>query len=89
MHETIKELCKGKEPGSHMRNFFECIVDRSQPITDVFTHHRTITSCHLCNIAMLLKRTLKWDPVKEMFPDDDEANAILSREQRKPYVINV
>jgi predicted dehydrogenase len=89
MHETIKELYKGKEPGSHMRNFFECIVDRSQPISDVFTHHRTITSCHLCNIAMLLKRTLKWDPVKEMFPDDDEANAILSREQRKPYVINV
>ena len=80
-------MYKGKRPGDHMRNFFECVRDRTQPISDVFTHQRAITSCHMCNIAILLKRTLTWDPKKEDFVGDKEASAMCSREQRKPYVI--
>lgn len=78
----ITKLYKGKEPGDHMRNFFECIEDREQPISDVNTHHRTMTSCHLCNIAIMLGRELKWDPAKEEFVGDDQAAAMVSRNSR-------
>jgi predicted dehydrogenase len=84
----VKDLCRGKEPGSHMGNFFECVKDRSLPISDVFTHHRSVSACHLCNIAMLLKRKLRWDPRQEQFAGDEEANALLSRPQRAPYAIS-
>jgi len=83
----VKRLYKGKELNGHMNNFFECVKDRSLPISDVFTHQRSITTCHLCNIAMLLKRKLRWDPEKEDFVGDAEASALRSRPQRKPYTI--
>ena len=78
----ITELCKGKKPGNHMGNFFECIEDRSKPISDVWSHHRTMTSCHLCNIALMTGRELQWDPKGEQFVNDDQANRLLSRKSR-------
>src|SRR5205085_1415913 len=42
---TLAKLYKGKKPGNHMANFFECCVDRTQPISDVETHHRAMTTC--------------------------------------------
>ncbi len=83
INEAIVKLCKGKQPRGHMRNFFECIEDRSKPISDVWSHHRTMTSCHMCNIAVMLGRELKWDPKAEQFIDDDEANALMSRKSRE------
>ncbi len=83
--QAIK-LYKGKQPGHHMRNFFECLEDRQQPISDVVTHHRTMTSCHLCNIALMLGRDLKWDPAKEQFVGDDQASALTSRRSRNTYL---
>lgn len=71
----------------HMRNLYACVKDRSQPASDVFTHHRTVSSCHLCNIAMLLGRKLQWDPVKEDFVGDEQASALVARPQRAPYEI--
>ena len=65
-----------------MKNFFDCIADRSQPISDVWSHHRTMTSCHLCNIALMLGRELRWDPKAEKFIGDDQANALMSRTSR-------
>ena len=82
IEEAMSKLYKGKKPGSHMSNFFECIEDREQPISDVVTHHRTMTSCHLCNIALMLGREVKWDPATEQFIGDDQANALMSRPQR-------
>lgn len=79
----IKKLYKGKEPGNHMKNFFECIADRSEPVSDVVTHHRTMTSCHLCNIALMLGRELSWDPEKEVFVVDEQAQAFASRKSRE------
>ncbi len=87
LDEEVIKLYKGKKPGSHMGNFFECLEDRTQPISDVFTHHRTMTACHLSNIAILLKRKLRWDPAKEDFIGDDQASALRSRRQRAPYTI--
>ena len=74
---TIKKLYKGKEPGDHMRNFFECIKTREQPISDVATHHRSMTTCHLANITIRLGRALKWDPTAEQVVGDADANRWL------------
>ena len=89
----ILKLCRGWKTGGnegdHMQNFFDCIKDRSLPISDVFTHHRSVSACQLCNIGMLLKRKVRWDPDKEDFIGDEEASAMLSRKQREPYTIDV
>ncbi len=87
LDQEVIKLYKGKKPGNHMANFFGCIKDHSLPISDVFTHHRSVSSCHLSNIAMLLGRKLRWDPAKEDFIGDDEASAMRSRQQREPYTI--
>ena len=42
-----------------------------------------MTSCHLCNIALMLGRELRWDPKQEMFVDDEQANALLSSKSRE------
>lgn len=80
----------GKRPANfsedHMRNWFDCIKSRQRPVADVEAGHRSATVCHLGNIARLLGRKLKWDPVREKFPDDAEANQYLDRERRKPWV---
>jgi len=80
-------LRKGKRIDSHMGNFIECCRDRSLPASDVFTHHRVLTTCHLANIALRLNRALKWDASKEQIVGDEEANAMTRREQRKGYEI--
>jgi hypothetical protein len=49
--------------------------------------HRSCSACLLHHIAMRAKRRLFWDPWKERFKNDDEANVLLSRPQRAPYVI--
>ena len=82
------ELRKGKQVDGHMANFFECCRDRSVPVSDVWTHHRALTTCHLANIAIRLGgRKLTWDPAKEEIVGDSEANALLTRPQRAGYEI--
>ncbi len=73
----------------HMGNFFQCVVSRQKPITSVHVAHRVVTACHLGNIAMRLRRKLRWDPQTEQIVGDAEANSWLSRPQRRPYVIEV
>ena len=87
--ETLTKLYKGKQPGDHMKNFFECIGDRTQPISDVYSHHRAMTVCHLANIAIRLDRPLKWDPETEQIVGDADAAMWQAREQRKGYEISV
>ena len=89
LNGEVQKLYRGKRLNGHMQNFFDCIQDRSLPISDVFTHHRSVSVCHLANIAMLLERPLKWDPQKEDFAGDKQASAKLTREQRTPFEIQV
>lgn len=70
---------------NHMKNFFDCVRSRQQPICDVEIGHRSVTVCHLGVIAMRLGRTLKWNPATEQFVGDTAANGWLAREQRKPW----
>ncbi len=73
------------ESAEHHGNWLDCIKSRKQPISPVEEGHRACTICLITHIAMKLGRKLDWDPVKEVFLNDDEANRWLSRPQRKPY----
>jgi hypothetical protein len=69
-------------------NWIDCVLTRQQPIAPVEIGHRACSTCLLHHIAMKTKRRLYWDPVKERFKNDDEANAMLSRPQRAPYMFS-
>ncbi len=75
------------DSSNHHRNFIDCIKTASEPAAPVEVGHRSATVCHLGNIAMTLKRKLKWDPVNEKFIGDDEANRMLDRPRRSPWHI--
>ena len=70
---------------NHHRNWLDCIRTRERCICDVEIGHRSVSVCHIGNIAMLLGRELSWDPEKEEFVNDDEANSMLSRPMRAPW----
>jgi predicted dehydrogenase len=67
---------------NHHQNFLDCVKSREEPIAGVEVGQRTSTLCHLGNIAMLLKRPLKWDPAREEFLGDDVANRMRRRPAR-------
>jgi len=71
----------------HQRNFLDCVKTREQPICPAEVGHRSATVCHLGNIAMLLGRSVKWDPGTETFGSDDEANAMIGRPLRDPWML--
>ncbi len=83
---AIEQLYRGK-PTTHMANFFQCVKSRELPISDVFTHHRSVSTCHLANIAIRLGRKIQWDPDAEQIVGDSEAQAWQARTQRKGYEI--
>jgi hypothetical protein len=86
--ELAQEALQGAVKGdSHMRNWLECIKTREKPHADVEIGHRSATVCHLGNIARWVGRKLTWDPVAETFPNEPEANKLLDRERRKPYLL--
>jgi len=66
-------------------DFLTCVRTRQRPFRDVEISHRTASVCHLGNIAYQLKRPLKWDPAKEVFPGDEQANRLISRAKRSPW----
>ncbi|HBE66576.1 MAG TPA: gfo/Idh/MocA family oxidoreductase [Planctomycetaceae bacterium] len=70
---------------NHMGNFFDCIQSRNAPISDIESQHRSVSTCHLGNIAIRLGKKLTWDAKQETFVDDDAANRLLSREQRTGF----
>ena len=73
--------------GGEHRNFFDCIKTRQPCYAPAEVGHRTITIAHIGNIAMMLGRKLRWNPEKEQFEGDDEANAMLTRKQREPWTM--
>ena len=70
-----------------MGNFFDCVGTRNLPVSDIESQHRSVSTCHLGNIAMRVGRPLKWDPQSEKCIGDEQANVHLSREQRAGYEI--
>lgn len=70
---------------NHVGNWLECVLSGETPASECEYGHRTASLCHILNIARYLGRSLKWDPEKEEFVNDAEANTFLSREHRKGY----
>jgi predicted dehydrogenase len=69
----------------HLADWLNCIKTRQRPVADVEIGHRTISVCHLCNIAHEVGRKIKWDPRQEQIVGDEEANKLLNRPRRKGY----
>jgi predicted dehydrogenase len=73
------------ESKNHPDNFLQCIKTRERPASDAEVGCRSITVCHLGNIAYWLKRPLRWDPEKEQFLNDAEADKMKARAMRAPW----
>jgi len=69
----------------HVADFIASVRSRKRPSADVEIGHRSTTAAHLGNIAYRTGRKLRWDPKKEEFIGDAEANRLLGREARKPW----
>src|SRR6266550_2629724 len=85
---TPKELGEAPLPSSalhlynsysHTKDFLDCMRSRKRPICDIEIGCRSVTVCHLGNLAYWNHRRPKWDPAKEQFTDPVEANAWLDR----------
>ena len=75
------------ERRQHWANFFHCVMERKEPISDVHSHMQMLNVCHLAGISARLGRSLKWDDSKEQITGDEEANSFLARPYRKGYEI--
>lgn len=92
IEELMAKLYGGSLPNKnlgHMSNFFDCVRSGKQPVANVSDHVRAVNACHLANIALLTGRKVKFDPAKQQFPGDAEANALISREKRSGYGVTV
>ena len=86
--KTEKRLEKHVAPAIryHMLDFLEAIATRGKPIADIEQGHISTTSCILANMACDLGRTLEWDAENGQIVADDEANRLLRRPYRKPWI---
>lgn len=76
-----------QRPMSHVRDFLNCVKSRRNPVAHAEVMHRSMTAVHAANICMWLKRDMRFDPVKEEFLNDPEANRLRSRAMREPWII--
>ena len=65
---------------AHIRNFLDCMKTRADPTAEIEIGHLSTRLCHLGNIAHRLGRKLTFDAASESFPDEPEANKLLTRE---------
>ena len=86
--KTEKDLEKQCAPAirHHMQDFLAAIDARSKPVADIEQGYISTTSCILANLSMQLGRTLNWDAAAQRVKDDDEANRLLRRPYRSPWV---
>lgn len=75
----------GYPADDHVREFLDSVRTRRQPSAHADAAHHSITACHAANIAVRLGRSVTWDPAKEEFVGDDEANRLRSRAYRQPW----
>ena len=72
-----------RQPKNHHDDWLDCIHSGELPMAHVEAGHRTATLCQLCNIGYELRRELSWDPEKEEFVGDKEANKLTDRKREK------
>jgi predicted dehydrogenase len=72
---------------AHVENFLACVRSRERPAADVEIGHRSISACHVGNIAYRLGRKVKWDAAAQTLPDDAEARAMMTKKYRAPWTL--
>jgi predicted dehydrogenase len=77
----------GYPPDNHVRQFLDCVKSRVEPVSNGEVAHRSISVCHVANICKRLGRPVKWDPVNEVCPGDEEATRMLARAYREPWYL--
>lgn len=85
LKESDKQLYRSD---NHYQDWVDAIKNRTRPVSDVETGHRTASVCNIVNIAYDLERPLKWAPSHEKFIDDDDANRMLTRPFRGKWDFN-
>jgi len=80
-------MARTQRPMSHVRDFFDCVKSRRQTVANPVVMHRSMSTVHAANICMWLKRDMRYDPVKEEFINDPQANRLRSRAMREPWII--
>jgi predicted dehydrogenase len=84
--ELLSEVDPVNSESAHVANFFECVRTRKEPRCPPEIGHRAASFGHIGSICLRLGGgALRWDPAKEQFDGDAEANRHVAREQRKPY----
>jgi len=73
---------------NHYQDWIDAIRNRTRPVSDVETGHRTASLCNIVNMAYTLERPLKWSPAHEQFIGDDDADGMLSRPFRGNWDVN-
>ncbi|HYV30880.1 MAG TPA: Gfo/Idh/MocA family oxidoreductase [Candidatus Binatia bacterium] len=86
--KTEKDLEKHCAPAirGHMKDLLRCIATRGRPVADIEEGYISSASSILANISMQLGRSLTWDPAQGQVVGDDEANRLLRRPYRTPWV---
>lgn len=69
----------------HLQNWTDCLATRGRPVAPLEVGHRSVTVCHLGNLARELGRPLRWNPVTERFVNDPAADALLDRPRRREF----
>jgi predicted dehydrogenase len=80
-------MARTQRPMNHWADFVRCIRSRRLTVANPEMMHRSMTTVHAANICMWLKRDMTYDPVKEEFVNDDEANRLRTRAQREPWIL--
>ena len=86
---ALERVYKNRPLTDHFRNFIESVAERRDPISDVHSHHRALSTCHLAGIAARLGRKIAWDPQAEEIVGDEQAAALVSRTPRKGFEIEM
>jgi predicted dehydrogenase len=85
---TEKDLERHVAPAirAHMTDFLNCIASRGTPVADIEQGYISATACILANLSMRLGRSLTWDHARGVIVGDEEANRLLRRPYRGPWV---
>jgi len=76
---------KGYPAEGHVRAFLNCVKTRQTPVSNAEATQRSMATCHIANMVLFLGRSLTWDPTKEEFVNDPEANRMRYRPMRGPW----
>lgn len=87
--DAIVSAYKGRPLENHFQNFFESAREGKEPISDVHSHHRALSTCHLAGIAARLDRKIEWDPENEKIIGDPQAQSFVARDRRKGFEIEM